>query len=148
MKRFRFLSVIFAALFAITAGASAQSKEGRILGTIRDSSGGVVVGAKVTATNTGKQVSRELVTNGVGEYVAPALEPGLYTVSAEAPGFKTAQSSVVRLEVTNDLRIDLQLQPGAVTETIVVNEEAAALIETTNPTLGGSFGNKEINELP
>lgn len=148
MKRFRFLSVIFAALFAITAGASAQSNEGRILGTIRDSSGGVVVGAKVTVTNTGKQVSRELVTNGVGEYVAPALEPGLYTVSAEAPGFKTAQSSVVRLEVTNDLRIDLQLQPGAVTETIVVNEEAAALIETTNPTLGGSFGNKEINELP
>jgi len=148
MNRFRFLSAILAMLFLIAASSRAQSNEGRILGTIRDSSGGVVVGAKVTVTNTGKQVSRDLLTNDTGEYVAPALEPGLYTVSAESAGFKIAISSVVRVEVAQDLRIDLQLQPGAVTETMVVNEEAASLIDTTNPTLGGSFGNKEINELP
>ncbi|HEX2775315.1 MAG TPA: TonB-dependent receptor [Candidatus Acidoferrales bacterium] len=148
MNRFRFLSAILATLFLIAASSRAQSNEGRILGTIRDSSGGVVVGAKVTVTNTAKEVSRDLLTNDTGEYVAPALEPGLYTVSAESAGFKIAISSVVRLEVAQDLRIDLQLQPGAVTETIVVNEEAASLIDTTNPTLGGSFSNKEINELP
>jgi Carboxypeptidase regulatory-like domain/TonB dependent receptor len=148
MNRFRFLSAILAMLFLIAASSRAQSNEGRILGTIRDSSGGVVIGAKVTVTNTGKQVSRDLVTNDTGEYVAPALEPGLYTVSAESAGFKTAISSVVRVEVAQDLRIDLRLQPGAVTETIVVNEQAAPLLDTTNATLGGAFGNKEINELP
>src|SRR5271156_2890468 len=88
MNRFRFLSAILAMLFLIAASSRAQSNEGRILGTIRDSSGGVVVGAKVTVTNTGKQVSRDLLTNDTGEYVAPALEPGLYTVSAESAGFK------------------------------------------------------------
>ncbi|MFZ0520355.1 MAG: TonB-dependent receptor [Candidatus Acidiferrales bacterium] len=148
MKVVRFLSVIVAFFFLGSPGSLAQTSEGRILGTIRDSSGAVVVGAKVTVTNTGKQISRELVTNETGEYVAPALEPGLYTVSAEASGFKKVVSSPVRVEVTNDIRIDLQLQPGTVSETVVVNEAAAALIDATSPTLGGSFGNKEINELP
>lgn len=149
MKNLRFLSVIVAVFFLVSPGYSlAQTSEGRILGTIRDSSGAVVVGAKVTVTNTGKQVSRDLVTNETGEYVAPDLEPGLYTVSAEASGFKKVVSSPVRVEVTNDIRIDLQLQPGTVSETVVVNEAAAALIDSTSPTLGGSFGNKEINELP
>lgn len=148
MKNFRFLILAFAVFILVSPSAQAQSSEGRILGTIRDSSGGVVVGAKVTVTNTGKQVSRELVTNQTGEYVAPDLEPGLYTISAEAPGFKKVVSSAVRLEVTNAIRIDLELQPGAVAETVVVNESAASLIDATSPTLGGSFGNKEINELP
>jgi hypothetical protein len=148
MKRFRFLSIALASFFLLTIGSWAQTNEGRILGTIRDSSGGVIIGAKVTVTNTGKQVSRELVTNETGEYVAPDLEPGLYTVSAEAGGFKKVVSSAVRVEVTNDIRIDLRLEPGTVTETVVVNEAAAVLIDSTNATLGGSFGNKEINELP
>jgi len=148
MKQFRFVSIALAAILLFTISSGAQTNEGRILGTVRDSSGGVVVGAKITVTNTGKQVSRELVTNGTGEYVAPDLEPGLYTVSAEAAGFKKTVSSVVRVEVTNDIRIDLRLEPGTVTETVVVNEAAATLIDSTNATLGGSFGNKEINELP
>ena len=148
MKSLRYLSVVVAVFLLLSPISRAQTNEGRILGTIRDSSGAVVVGAKVTVTNTGKQVSRELVTNGTGEYVAPDLEPGLYTVAAEAAGFKTVISSVVRVEVTNDIRIDLQLQPGTVNETVVVNEAAATLIDSTNATLGGSFGNKEINELP
>jgi Carboxypeptidase regulatory-like domain/TonB dependent receptor len=148
MKKLRFLAVALAAFVLFAIAARSQTNEGRILGTVRDSSGGVIVGAKVTVTNTGKETSRELVTNGTGQYIAPALEPGLYTVSAEAPGFKKAVSSVVRVEVTNDIRIDLQLQPGTVAETVVVNEQASVLVETTSPTLGGSFSNKEINDLP
>jgi Carboxypeptidase regulatory-like domain/TonB dependent receptor len=147
MKCTRFLILMLSALLMVTANLRAQGTEGRIQGTIRDSSGGVIVGAKVTVTNTGMRVSRELVTNEIGEYVAPVLEPGLYTVTAEAPGFKKAASSEVRLEVAKDLHIDLVLQPGALTETVVVNEQAAPLLDTT-PALGGAFGNKEINELP
>jgi carboxypeptidase family protein/TonB-dependent receptor-like protein len=148
MKRFRFVAMALTTFFLLGISTWSQTNEGRILGTVRDSSGGVVVGAKITVTNTGKQVSRELVTNGTGEYAAPDLEPGLYTVLAEAAGFKKTVSSVVRVEVTNDIRIDLRLEPGTVSETIVVNEQAATLIDATTPTLGGSFGNKEINELP
>ncbi|HXM16396.1 MAG TPA: carboxypeptidase-like regulatory domain-containing protein, partial [Candidatus Eremiobacteraceae bacterium] len=148
MKSLGFMSGVVAMFLLLSPNSRAQTNEGRILGTIRDSSGAVVIGAKVTVTNTGKGVSRELVTNGTGEYVAPDLEPGLYSISAEASGFKKVISSAVRVEVTNDIRIDLQLQPGTVNETVVVNEEAASLIDSTNATLGGSFSNKEINELP
>jgi hypothetical protein len=114
MISLRFMSVVVAVFLLLSPIPRAQTNEGRIGGTIRDSSGGVVVGAKVTITNTGKQVSRELVTNQSGEYVAPGLGPGLYTVSAEAAGFKKAISSEMRVEVTNDIRIELQLQPGTV----------------------------------
>lgn len=148
MKHSRFQIVLCGLVLAATGSLPAQTYQGRILGTIRDSSGGVIVDAKVTVTNTGKKVSRDLVTNSVGAYVAPALEPGVYVVSAQAPGFKRTESSPFRLEVAKDVEIDLQLQPGGLSEVVTVNEEAAPLIDTTNPTLGGSFGNKEINELP
>jgi len=148
MKQFRFVGIALAAILFFTISSGAQTNEGRILGTVRDSSGGVVVGAKITVTNTGKDVSRDLVTNGTGEYIAPSLEPGLYTVEAEAPGFKKTVSSVVRVEVTNDIRIDLRLEPGTVTDTVVVDAAAAPLLDATNPTLGGSLSNKEITDLP
>ena len=72
----------------------AQTSEGRILGTVlrpdrrRDRRG-----AKITITNTTTNVSRQLVTTSAGEYVAPNLEPGTYTVTAEAAGFKKAVST-------------------------------------------------------
>ncbi len=147
MKSVRFLIVLLSATLMVMANSPAQSTFGRIQGAIRDSSGAVIVGAKVTVTNTGMSISRELLTNSTGEYVAPSLEPGLYTVTAEAPGFKKAASNEIRLEVATDLRIDLVLQPGAVSETVVVNEQAAPLIDLA-PALGGAFDNKEINELP
>ena len=147
MKQFRFVGIALAAILFFTITSWAQTNEGRILGTVRDSSGGVVAGAKITVTNTGKQVSREIVTNGTGEYVAPAMEPGLYVITAEAPGFKKTESDPVRLEVARDARVDLQLQPGAVTETVIVNEQTT-MTDTTDSTLNGVLSNKAINELP
>ena len=73
MNRFRFLSAILTVL-VFAGGARAQSNEGRILGTIRDSSGGVVIGAAVTITNTATHVSRALVSNSVGDYHLPIVE--------------------------------------------------------------------------
>jgi hypothetical protein len=147
MNRFRFLSAILATLFLIAASSRAQSNEGRILGTIRDSSGAVIRGAKVTVTNTGTKTARQLVTNDAGEYVAPNLEPGSYVVAAEVAGFKIAQSTPVLLEVSTDVRVDLGLQPGSVTQTVEVNEQST-MTDTTDTTLQGVLSNKAINELP
>jgi hypothetical protein len=126
---------------------SAQTYEGRILGTVLDSTGGTVLGAKVQITNVDNGVSRNLESNEAGEYVAPNLQPGLYTITVQAAGFKRIQRTGVRLEVGKDARIDFTMQAGGVEETIRVTEEAP-LIETTNDTLGGSFANKSINDLP
>jgi hypothetical protein len=141
-----FLAAI-TSLCLCAASASGQSNEGRILGTVTDSQGKIVVGAKVVVTNTGTNAARNLQTNQVGDYVASNLPPGLYNINAEASGFKKVVRADVRLEVGNDLRIDFQLVPGDLSETVRVTTEAP-LITTTNDNIGGSLSNKEINDLP
>jgi hypothetical protein len=127
--------------------AKAQTSEGRILGTVTDTQGKVVVGSKVVVTNAGTNVPRNLVTNHAGDYVAPNLQAGIYVITAEAAGFKKVMHENVRLEVGNDVRIDFQLVPGMVSETVRVTADAP-LITTTNDNIGGALSNKEINDLP
>jgi hypothetical protein len=66
------------AVAALSSLLSAQTYQGRILGSVTDSSGAVVGGAKVTVTNTATGISRTLIANGAGDYNAPNLEPGPY----------------------------------------------------------------------
>src|SRR6202521_4749494 len=73
----------------ISASLSAQSNQGRILGTVRDQSGGIIAGATVTVTDTLKGVNRTLTTDEAGEYAAPNLDPSTYRVRVEYKGFKT-----------------------------------------------------------
>jgi hypothetical protein len=138
--------VCFLAL-ACAVGLTAQTSEGRILGTVTDASGAVVTKAKVTITNTATNGSRVLATNSAGEYVAAALEPGNYVVTAEAAGFRKVASTPVLVEVSREVRVDLKLRPGAISETMEVTAEGA-LADTTDTTLNGVLSNKAINELP
>ncbi len=138
---------IFLSAFGALGIAAGQSQEGRILGTVTDQSGGLVKGARVTITNVDTGVSRALETNDAGDYVAPSLPPGLYKLAAEATGFKKIERGGIRLEVAKDIRLDLTMQPGSVSETVTVTEQIP-LVETTNDTLGGTFANKSINDLP
>jgi Carboxypeptidase regulatory-like domain len=139
---------ILALLFLSFSGSLfAQTSQGRILGTVTDKSGAIVAGASVTVTNTDTQVSRELVTAKSGDYVAPNLEPGTYFVKATAPTFATEIRTGVLVEVAKDARVDLKLQPGAVSETMTVTG-AAPLVDSTNDVLGVTFSNEAINEVP
>jgi hypothetical protein len=124
-----------------------QGNLGRILGDVTDQSGGVVSGATVTVIDTERGVARTLTTDDAGEYNAPTLIPGVYTVRAEAKGFKKVERQNVVLEVGHEVRIDLTLQPGAQEQTITITE-AVPLVETTNATLGGTLENTEINDMP
>jgi hypothetical protein len=141
------LVVIFLVNLASVVFLSAQTYQGRILGTITDTSGAVVTGAKVTITNTATGLSRNLVSNSAGDYLAPDLEPGSYRVIVETAGFKRAESTPVVLEVGRDLSVNLKLVPGAVNETMEVSAQDT-LVDTTDSTLNGVLENKAINELP
>jgi hypothetical protein len=121
--------------------------QGRITGRVTDTTGAVIVGAKVTIENRGKGVQRVLETNSSGDYVAPGLEPGLYSITVEAPNFKKVVRDRVQIEVANDLKIDFLLTPGAATEVMEVKDEAP-LVDATTTTLQGVLSNKAINELP
>ncbi len=127
--------------------AFSQANLGRILGAVTDQTGGVVAGATLTILDVQRGISRSLTTDNAGEYNAPNLTPGTYTVRAESKGFKTAERSGIPLEVGKDVRVDLTLQPGEQAEKITVTGELP-MVETTNATLGGTLSNETINELP
>src|SRR5579872_1173495 len=124
-----------------------QGSFGRILGTVTDQSGGVVSGATVTVVDTDRGVTKSFVTNDAGEYNAPTLNPGKYKVRAEAKGFKILERENVVLEVGKEVRVDLSLAPGAVSDTITITE-SVPLVETTNAVLGGTIDNADINDMP
>src|SRR5438445_4832181 len=124
-----------------------QGSAGRILGAITDQTGGVVSGATVTIIDTQRNLTRKLTTDNAGEYNAPNLLPGTYTVRAAFQGFKTAERSGIILEVSQDLRVDLTLQPGEQTERVTVTE-ALPMVETTNAELGGTLQSQIIDSLP
>ncbi len=141
-------------LFAATIGIFfmclpmfSQGNAGRILGTVTDQSGGVMAGAKLTIIDTQRGVSRTLIADAAGEYNAPNLLPSTYTVRVEANGFKVVERSGIILEVNQELRVNLTLQPGQQTETVTVTE-ALPLVDATNAELGGTLQSEIIDSLP
>jgi hypothetical protein len=140
------LTVAFAVL-VLCIPAFSQGNAGRILGTVTDQSGGTVAGATVTVIDVDRGVNRTLTTDDAGEYNAPNLIPGNYTVRAEAKGFKKLERQNVVIEVGKELRVDLTLQPGGQEQTVTVTE-AVPLVDTTTATLGGTLENSEIVDLP
>ncbi len=147
MKASRLITLVILMLVALQLSLMAQTQEGRISGRVTDQTVAVVVKATVTIQNLETGVKRVLRTNSEGEYAAPNLSPGLYSVSVSVPTFKTVERKGIRLEVATDVRIDFALQPGQVSETLVVTGEQP-LVETVNDTLGGTITNKAINQLP
>ena len=125
----------------------AQTTTGRILGTVSDPSGAAVAGAKVVITDVQRGAERTVTTDASGEYAAPELQPGVYKVRAEAKGFKSVERPNIVLEVAQDVRVDVSLPTGDVSETIVITDEVP-LVNTTSSTLGGTLSNAEINDLP
>ena len=135
------------AILLISFSAFSQGNAGRILGGVTDQSGGAMSGAVVTVTDTARGISRTLMTDSSGEYNAPNLIPGTYSVRAEVKGFKTAEHDGIVLEVNAELRVDLTLQPGEQSEKITVTGEVP-LVETTNAELGGTLQAQIIDNLP
>jgi len=146
MHVFRALAVVLAAILA-SLPAFSQGNAGRILGSVSDQSGGAVAGAAITIKDVERGITRSLIADDAGQYAAPNLLPGKYSVRVEAKGFKSVEHSDLLLEVGQDLRLDLTLQPGEQTERVVVSAEIPTLT-TTNATLGGTFSNQTINDLP
>lgn len=142
----RFLPILLT-LLMFGIAVQAQSTAGRILGAITDQSGAAVAGASVIVTDMQRGTSRNLTTDDAGAYVAPDLQPGTYKVRVEARGFKTTERPNVQIEVATDVRVDISLQTGQVSEVVTITDEIP-LVNTTSATLGGTLSNQEINDLP
>ena len=135
------LAVVFTVL------ASAQNTNGRIIGTVTDTQGAAIAGAKISVTNTGTNVLSDTVTNNEGYYQVLQLPVGSYTVAVEHAGFAKSVTAATPLDINQSLRIDIHLKPGSVMETVQVEAEAAQ-VETVNATLGATVTGATIQNLP
>jgi hypothetical protein len=125
----------------------AQAVYGSIFGTVTDSSGAVVPNATITVTDVAKGTSSTVQTDASGEYRVQHLIPDTYSVSAEAGGFKKATNSDVVVYADTAPKVDLQLVPGAATESIVVTS-AAPLLQTEHVDVNTILDERAVETLP
>jgi hypothetical protein len=127
--------------------AAAQAVTGTLLGTVTDATGAVLPGATVTVTNTETGFSRTLTADASGEYAAPSIPTGTYSVAAELSGFKSVQMSNVRVGVDQRVRIDLKLEVGDMAESVTI-EASTPLVQTSSSELGTTVEEEQIKTLP
>ncbi len=120
---------------------------GDISGTVTDPQGAPVVGATVRLTNAATNAVRTATTNDSGLYAFPALVPGSYGVKVDKAGFKTYSQTNIEVQVQAQVRVDVAMQLGQVSETVEVSASALAL-NTENATVGTVVEQKRIVELP
>jgi len=141
---------LFAAMFlAIGAPlAMAQtSNTGALSGTVTDPSGGVIVGATVTATNLATGQTRTATTSSTGSYQISLLPPGNYSVRFDASGFKSLDVPSITINVTETPELNRKLEVGSSSEKVTVEAHAETL-QTENATNGTVVGSQEIEALP
>jgi len=153
MSRNRILSFVvmgFAAGLLMIAGASVgqcQTASGSIVGTVKDSSGAVIPSANVSIINQATNIRQQTITNALGDYNAPFLPVGVYTVRIDMTGFESMVRAGVVLRVGESLRVDVTLHPGNVTQRVTVSG-LAPLLQTENASQGQVIGNDRIVNLP
>lgn len=126
---------------------SQTASTGALTGTVSDPTGAVVAGAKVTATNEATAESRSVVSESDGTYRIPLLPPGRYRVEIGNTGFKTATLSGITVVVTEIIRLNVQLEIGAMTESVQV-QAAEELAQTESSTRGRVVDQNAIVNLP
>jgi Carboxypeptidase regulatory-like domain len=126
--------------------AFAQANAG-ITGTIADSTGAVIAGASVTITNQSTSTSSKLVSSSAGIYAIKGINPGLYTITVDAPGFKNEVERDVSVEVSSVATVDITLSAGATNQTVEVSSTQIAL-NTTQPQLGSTIEPAVVAALP
>src|SRR5438874_297547 len=125
----------------------AQTDRGTITGSVTDPSGAVIVGAKVTATNTATRAGIETTTTSAGNYTIPVLQVGTYEVTVEQTGFKKAVLTGVLVQVGQTTRVDASLQIGETSQAVEVSAEAVQVQRDTSD-LGVVVTGREVLDLP
>src|SRR5256885_1229722 len=127
--------------------AAGQAVFGSILGTVVDSQGSAVVGAKVTVTSVTKGTADEVLTNDSGNYTVSHLIPDTYNIRVEAQGFKAYEVKNVQVSADTSAKVDATMAVGAVTQSVEVTGEIPQL-KTDRADVDIQFNEKYISELP
>ena len=142
-----FLAV--AMMVMLAGSAFAQSGTSSISGVVSDQSGAVVPGAKVTINNLATGFKRNTTTRNDGSYSFPGIPPATYQVTVEASNFKKAVTSGVKALVDSTTRTNVNLEAGAVSETVTVTSNTIeSVVNTQDASIGNNFVPKQITQLP
>ncbi len=146
MKMVRLFYFFTILVFFSSAIAQSQLGTGSISGTASDPQGAVVAGAKVTVLNEGTNLTREVTTNGDGQFSVPVLPVGIYTVTVEQKGFSKTEQKNIDVTVGRTTTLRLTLQAGEVSA--VVNVTGSETIDTTKTEESTLISREQISELP
>ena len=138
--------LILCLCFFVSLGIS-QTTSTEILGTITDSTGAVVPGAKITLLRVATGERRETASGPTGDYSFPLIEIGEYTVTAQLKGFKTQTRSGITLQLQQKARVDIELTVGEAAEAVEVVATGIQL-KTEDVAVGQVVDNKRVVELP
>ena len=136
------IAVLFSSVASVAFGQNAQ-----LSGKISDQSGAVISGVEVTITNTDNGAKRKVLTTEKGFYSAPSLQPDHYRVVAVKQGFKTLTRDGLTLQVNDDVRLDLKLDVGGVSQNVTVTADTP-LLRTDDAETGEVIDHRRIEELP
>lgn len=145
--RVLFLGLILGLTLAVTTPASADNLYASIRGTVEDSSGAVMAGVKVVATNTATNISYTATSNPTGGYSFPQLPIGDYAVRAEQTGFKTYEASGIHIDLNQIFDLDIKLAIGEVAQQLVV-EANPVQVDSTDMQLGATVTSQQIVDIP
>ena len=139
------LALAMAAL--LPALAAAQSTLGRVAGTVLDQSGGVLPGATVTLTNTGTGQVSTTVANEQGTFLFPQVPVGMYRITVQLQGFKSAEFTDVNVAVGQEYSLTARLAIGGFDEVVTV-EAGSSLIQTTSPEVNSTVLQAQVLNIP
>jgi hypothetical protein len=142
-----FLVALFTLMFVATNPTSAQTVNGRIVGTVVDPTHAPVAGARIRVINAQTNQAREVITNETGDYVLSALPLGEYVIRAELKGFKAEVQQNVLVNSDQPIRVDIQLQVGDVAEVVTVTG-ASPVLQTDTSDVRSVVQTKELTQLP
>ncbi|HET8550479.1 MAG TPA: TonB-dependent receptor, partial [Bryobacteraceae bacterium] len=143
----RIYTCALATLLLAAALLTAQETRGTILGSVKDPSAAVIPGATVVITNTDTNTVVRTTSNQAGLFEAPLLMPGQYEVAVESTGFKSYVRRGLTLTVGSRIALDVRLEIGQTADAITVTAEEP-LVETTSASVGQTFDNRSVQELP
>ena len=140
--------VLAALLFLSSRSVFGQAQTGEILGSVTDSSGAAVPGAKVTITDVDTSIARQVTTDDQGRYDASSLNIGNYQVQTEMQGFALQVQKGLVLAVGQRVVADFKLEVGTVAESVTVSSTVATAVNTTTSEVGGLVNQSQMQGLP
>jgi Carboxypeptidase regulatory-like domain len=143
-----FLIALFAGAMMLTVRPAFAQNTGSIFGTVQDSTGAVIPGAVLTATDPAHAITRSIKSNGSGEFVFSGLPIGTYSLSARSPQFENSIITGIRVDANADIKEIIKMVTGSTAESVTVVDNTSSALDAKSATLGTMIDEKLVEDLP